>query len=138
MAFDVNASLRDELEDWKGFARDLQHAFRGDGFDQPLPGFTKYEGQMLRLLAKHPFVRYEQIVEALRENPNDLGPTPGSTKTMISRIRTKLEDHSLKPKTEIKCIWGSGWYATDQKAMQRFVQKISPVETSSQDVRQAA
>ena len=137
MAFDASATLRDERDDWMHFAQDLQRAFRGNHFDQPLPGFTRYEGQIIRLLARHDFVRYEQIVEALRDNPHDLGPTPGSTKTMISRIRNKLDDRGAK--SGIKCSWGAGWYATDRKALKRFVEKISPpVQSLSTDMAQAA
>ena len=136
MAYDNSADLRDERDDWMHYAKDLRRAFCGDGFDQRLPGFTQYESQMLKLFARHPFVRYEQIVEALRKGPMDLGPTPGSVKTMISRMRRKLE--AMKFKGGISCVWGSGWYATDQKAMQRLVDKLSPVQTPLNNVEQIA
>jgi len=113
-------SLVDQLEDWRHFAKDLQKAFRSEDWERPIRGFTPYEGQIVRLLAKHPYLKHEQISQAIRECPLDEGPTPGSVKTMISRIRVKLKDGGLA--VQILCSW-SGWYATDRAALSAFIRR---------------
>lgn len=120
MPFDLEQSYREQMEDWMHFAKDLQRAFRGDNWDAPIQGLTPHEAKIARLLAKHPAVRFDQFTEAMRRDPCDQGPTLGSLKSLMSRVRRNLEEHRVN--CEIQCKYNS-WHATNRKALQRHLAK---------------
>lgn len=114
----LDLTLEQERDHWREMALSLRKAFTAPDWYEPIPGFTRLEGRILRLLTKRKFVTFEQMCVALRNGPLDDGPTLGSVKTMVSRCRTKIKKAGAE--VEIKCVWSNGWQA-DQPALRRFL-----------------